>query len=381
MYAKNILRSLLIALTSASMVHHGAAGATDSANTLITDLELRAADKPISENSAWDPKRVIVNLPAFLSTQIPDFEQRLKQAAGTVELVVDRSDNFVLDKNVLKGTDAIIGLCTPPTMQNADRKLLWLHNYFVGMDNCQGLTEEQQEKVIFTNTKRLSGPAIAEHAIAMMMALTKGLPNYMRAQNDSKWDQNLARSSRFGELTGKTMLVVGLGGIGSQIAIRANGLGMRIIATRNSSREGPEYVEYVGLADELHTLAAKADVIVNALPLTEKTTGVFDKAFFSSAKPGAIFLSVGRGKSTVTADLIAALASKQLYGAGLDVTDPEPLPESSALWSMENVIITPHISAVTAQSLERTATLTIENLRRYIAGEAMLNVVNIRDGY
>jgi len=380
MSLKKPVKTLFIAALS-SMAFQVWADAPSPASKLISDLELRAAKEPMSKNRAWNPKRVVVNLPSYFSAQMPTFEERLKEAAGDVELIIDRSDNFLLDKEVLVGADAIIGLCSPPTMKNADGKLLWLHNYFVGMDRCKGLSEEQLEKVVFTNTKRLSGPAIAEHSIAMLMTLSKGFPKYLRAQNEAKWDPNLVRSSQFGELKGKTLLVVGLGGIGTQIALRAHGLGMSVIATRNSSRSGPEYVEYVGLADELLTLAGKADVVVNALPLTEKTTGVFNKQFFASTKPGAIFLSVGRGKSTVTTDLIDALNSKHLYAAGLDVTDPEPLPEDSPLWAMENVIITPHISAVTGQSLERTATLTVENLRRYVAGEALINMVNIKAGY
>ena len=156
---------------------------------------------------------------------------------------------------------------------------------------------------------------------------------------------------------------------------------MRVIATRNSSREGPDFVEYVGLADELHTLATKADVIANALPLTPQTTGIFNKAFFDAVKPGAIFLSVGRGPSTVTADLIAALQSQKLYGAGLDVTDPEPLPSDNPLWHLPNVIITPHVSAAGGDSPQRTMIIAVENLRRYVTGEPLLNVVDMQKGY
>ena len=156
---------------------------------------------------------------------------------------------------------------------------------------------------------------------------------------------------------------------------------MRVIATRNSSRSGPDYVDYVGLADELHELAGRADVVVNALPLTASTTGVFDKAFFDAVKPGAIFLSVGRGRSTVTDDLVAALRDGRLYGAGLDVTDPEPLPEDHTLWTMERVIITPHVSSAGSDSMRRSATIAVENLRRYVAGEPLLNVVDKRLGY
>jgi len=312
---------------------------------------------------------------------IPDYESRLKQAAGDVELVLEKSGQWVLDKETMAGTDAVIGLCIPPTLANADDHLLWLHNYSVGMDRCQGYSERQADEVIFTNNKRLSGPTIAEHTIAMLMSISRGLPAYTASQLQRQWDTSPFTQQRFGEVKGKTMLVVGLGGIGTEIAWRAHGLGMTVIATRNSSRTGPDYVEYVGLSDELHELASKADVVVNALPLTPKTTGIFDKAFFEATKSGAIFLSVGRGKSTVTTDLIAALESGKLYGAGLDVTDPEPLPEDSPLWAMDRVIITPHVSTGGADSVRRMTTIAIENLRRYVAGEPLLNLVDIRKGY
>ncbi len=150
------------------------------------------------------------------------------------------------------------------------------------MDYCKGASEAQLEDIAFTNNKRLSGPAIAEHTIAMLLALTHNLPAYSKAQSEAQWQRALSDGVSFGELKGKTLLVVGLGGIGTEIAWRAHGLGMRVIATRNSSREGPDYVDYVGLSDELHALAGKADVIANALPLTPATTGIFNKAFFDA---------------------------------------------------------------------------------------------------
>jgi phosphoglycerate dehydrogenase-like enzyme len=215
----------------------------------------------------------------------------------------------------------------------------------------------------------------------MLLAISRGLPAYLHSQAENKWDRSRSQQVRFGELKGKTLLVVGLGGIGTEVAWRAHGLGMRITATRNSSRSGPEYVDYVGLADELHKLAGEADVVVNALPLTAGTAGLFDQDFFAAIKPGAIFLSVGRGGSTVTADLLAALEKGTLYGAGLDVTDPEPLPDNSPLWQLPNVIITPHVSAAGIGSARRNAVIAVENLRRYVAGEPLLNLVDMRAGY
>ena len=155
---------------------------------------------------------------------------------------------------------------------------------------------------------------------------------------------------------------------------------MRVVATRRSSRDGPDFVDYVGLSSELHGLAADADFIVNALPLTAETTGIFDKIFFADAKKGSYFISVGRGASVVTDDLIQALESGQLAGAGLDVTDPEPLPTDHRLWQMENVIITPHVAGW-GGSGGRRQVLVKENVRRFIAGDALFNVVDPERGY
>ena len=162
---------------------------------------------------------------------------------------------------------------------------------------------------------------------------------------------------------------------------RAHGLGMRVIATRGSRREGPDYVEYVGLSHEALELARRADVVVNAAPLTATTRGMFNAAFFEAMKPSAYFISVGRGGSTVTADLVAALRQGHIAGAGLDVVDPEPLPEGHELWGMPRVIITPHVAGRSRESLQRISALVAENLRRYVAGEPLLSVVNIQKGY
>ncbi|MEP4149150.1 MAG: D-2-hydroxyacid dehydrogenase [Halioglobus sp.] len=347
---------------------------------IIEELGLRAAAEPIARPAGWAPMKVLVTAPPMLLQITPTYLNQLREVAGNVELVIDDSGAFVPDVKLLEGVDAVIGLCHPGTVASAP-DLRWLHNYFVGMDRCAGLTSEQVSGRTFTNGKRLSGPAIAEHSIAMILSLARGLPAYHRAQVESQWDDSLRQQVRFGELKGKTLLVVGLGGIGTEVAWRAHGLGMKVTAIRNSSRSGPDYVSYVGLSDELMALAADADVVVNALPLTSKTTGLFDEAFFSGIKKGSLFISVGRGKSTDTEALIAALESGRVYGAGLDVTDPEPLPADSALWQMDNVIITPHSSAAGSDSLKRGTIIAVENLRRYVAGEPMLNAVDMAAGY
>ncbi len=358
-----------------------AAGPSPEAEAIIDELGLEASAEPVAKRAGWQPRRIAVAMPFGMRGGEEQYKAALAAVAGDVELVFNEGNPFVFSEDVLRGADAIIGMCLPQVLERADSRLFWLHNYSVGMDRCTGLTPAQRDTVVFTNNQRLSAPAIAEHTIAMLLSLTRNLPAYQRQQAAKEWNRAPAADVTFGELQGQTLLVVGLGGIGTEIARRAHGLGMRVIATRNSSRAGPDFVDHVGLADELLELAAQADVIANALPLTDKTTGIFDKSFFDAVKPGAIFLSVGRGKSTVTPDLVAALRSGRLFGAGLDVTDPEPLPPDSPLWAMDNVIITPHASAAGAESGYRSRVIAVENLRRYVAGEPLLNVVDITRGY
>jgi phosphoglycerate dehydrogenase-like enzyme len=221
---------------------------------------------------------------------------------------------------------------------------------------------------------------IAEHSIGMLLALTRGLTVSIPRQASGIWSTDFG-SQPLVTLQGKTLLVVGLGGIGGEIAKRAQALGMRVIATRGSSRERPPGVDYVGLPDELPQLLGQADVVANALPLTAETRKLFDAKAFARMRPSAYFLNVGRGGTVVTDDLVAALESQRLAGAALDVTDPEPLPKNHPLWHAPNVVITPHNSNTSDLGTETQRRIIAENLRRYLAGEAMLSVVDTARGY
>jgi len=303
----------------------------------------------------------------------------LRSAAPGVELVSVAT--LAEATQAVAGAQALIGFCQQEIFAAAD-SLHWVQVYFAGVERCVVLPGMRTGKLVLSNGQRLSSPTIGDHAIALTYALVRGLDAYHAAQLQGKWEPQAITSTRgFGELSGRTMLVVGLGGIGTQVAQRAHALGMRVLATRGSRREGPDYVEYVGLADEAITLAPQADVVVNAAPLTDSTRGMFNKAFFEAMKPTAYFVSVGRGQSTVTADLIAALQQKQIAGAGLDVTDPEPLPPDHPLWSTPRVIITPHVAAMSAETFARIWALVGENVRRYVAGEPLLSVVDVERGY
>ncbi len=340
----------------------------------LQGLGLREADVASRDLPGWKkPQRILVWAPFG-----PQLLDELKVAAPGVELVA--VGNAEEAAAAVAGSQAVIGICDQSVLANADQ-LHWIQVYFAGVENCVSLPGVQ-EGIVLTNGQRLSSPTIADHAIAMTYALLRGLDIFHGNQAEGNWDRSAASTLRgFGELPGRTMLVLGLGGIGTQVAQRADALGMRVVATRGSRREGPDFVDYGGLSNEAVKLAAEADVVVNALPLTDATKGLIDGAFFAAMKPGAYYINVGRGQTTVTADLLDALNRGQIAGAGLDVTDPEPLPSDHPLWTTPRVIITPHVAATSAETLQRIQSLVAENLRRYVAGEALLSVVDIKRGY
>jgi phosphoglycerate dehydrogenase-like enzyme len=235
--------------------------------------------------------------------------------------------------------------------------------------------------LMMTNMRGIDSPVIAEHAIAIMLALAHGLDRFALHTAQKEWSRTSAARVPMQFLEGKTLLVSGLGGIGTEIARRGAGLGMNVIATRDGGSGKPDFVSYIGQPRELLTLARTADVIVSALPLTPQTTGLYDAKFFAVLKPTAFFINIARGGSVVTADLVAALNSGKLAGAGLDVVDPEPLPPDHPLWNSPRVLMTPHISSASDLPGDARWIIAAENLRRYIAGEKMLSVVDLQRGY
>jgi len=356
-----------------------AAGPDAATAELIQALGLKQSPQASREATYWQkPRRIVLVMEARQRESRPDAVDWLKQVAGDAEFVVAPNRKAAAD--LLDGADVLLGYCTHETL-NKGKQLRYILNYSAGVDRCMSSPLIRERDLLVTNMQRIYGPGIAEHAIAMMYMLTRKLYVYHDRQREQQWDRSAVERTQLWEVQGRTMLVVGLGGIGTQIARRANALGMRVIATRNSSRQGPDFVDYVGLSHELVKLAGQADIVVNATPLTPATTELFDRGFFSRMKPGAYFINVGRGKSVVTDDLIDALNAGHLGGAALDVQDPEPLPTGHPLWSARNLIITPHISAGSDAQMQRFWLLVRENLRRYTRGERMLNEVDIERGY
>jgi phosphoglycerate dehydrogenase-like enzyme len=339
---------------------------------IIQQYGLEEAPTAVSERAGWHkPKRVLVG--GF----IPGLAEALRSASPDVEIITATGADAA---EQAKKVDAVIGLCTPQILA-AGKSIQWVQMLTAGVEQCVGIAAVSERNILVTNMQRIGGPIIAEHVMAMVLAFTRGLDLLIPAQARGEWRREQLPQGRMTVVQGKTMLVVGLGGIGGEVAKRAHALGMRVIATRASGRTGPEYVSYVGLPDELLKLAAGADFVVNAAPLTPQTTGIFDAAFFGTMQPSAYFINIARGRSVVTDALIAALKTGKIAGAGLDVTDPEPLPAQHPLWQAPNVIITPHVASDSDLGAAAQIAVVKENLRRYAAGERMLSVVDVSRGY
>lgn len=340
---------------------------------LVAELGLEESATALSERPGWAPPRKVV-IPAALAERL----EWMRQAAPAVQLLPakDRAEAAALAADA----DAVIGFCTPEVLA-AGRRLRWIQVLSAGVERCVGIPGFAERGIVLTNMQKVAGPVMAEHVIGLMLALTRGLATYLPLQAKGEWSRDAVPESRMWQVEGRTLLVVGLGGIGTEVARRAQALGMKVIAIRSSGRHGPPFVAEVGLPAELHAFAARADVIVNALPLTPETRGVFDRRLFDAAKRGALFINVGRGASVVTDDLLAALRDGRIGGAGLDVTDPEPLPPDHPLWRAPNTIITPHVSAATDAGDEARWLVARENLRRFAAGGKLLSEVDLARGY
>jgi phosphoglycerate dehydrogenase-like enzyme len=369
-----VLTALIVCASwAASPAVRAQAPATATAPTAewIEKLGLQVARQPVRERPGWRPPRIVL-----ISKEMQELLPALQPAAPRAKLI----EVSTAKPSQIAAADATIGVCSAEVLAQA-KQLQWIQWPAAGVDRCVQQPLLHERHLLLTNLQRTMGPSMAEHVLGMMLALSRHFDYFFKEQQQAHWAKEQSTTPQLVDLDGKTVLVVGLGGIGTEVARRTHALGMRVTATRASGRNGPDYVSYVGLPDELLKLASDADFVVNCAPLTPQTTGIFNREFFATVKPGAYFISVGRGRSTVTADLIAALSSGRIAGAGLDVVDPEPLPADSPLWHLANVIITPHVSADTAVSAETRKLVLVENLRRYAAGEPMLSVVDIERGY
>jgi phosphoglycerate dehydrogenase-like enzyme len=261
-------------------------------------------------------------------------------------------------------------------------QLTWVQVPSAGVDHYASAAHLVDEpRIVMTNMRAVHGPAIADHVFSMLLALTRDLPVHLSGRASGTWNDDGSGVLEPITLAGRTLLVIGLGGIGSEVAKRAAGFDMRVLATRRSGSGTAPFVERVAGPDALLELLPEADVVVICVPLTPETDGLFDTAAFAAMKHGAYLVNIARGRVVDTTALVAALQSGRLAGACLDVTEPEPLPADHVLWTLHNVVITPHVAAQSASTSQRRSALFVENLRRFASGEPLLNVVDMSVGY
>ena len=255
--------------------------------------------------------------------------------------------------------------------------LRWIQSTGAGVDRL--LTPELiASDVIVTNAQSLHAMQISEHVLAMMLALARDFQQIFLAQREHVWRPPVFHPFC---LEGQTLGVVGVGGIGAALARKAHHLGMRVIGLRRHPNDPPPYLDELVGPDGLHDLLQRSDHVAMCCPLTPETRGMIGTTELQMMKSNAYIYNIGRGRIIQAAPLLQALKEGWIAGAGLDVTDPEPLPPDSELWDLPNVIITGHTSGTAPHNDDHFHELLDQNLQRFLNGEQLLNVVDKEAGY
>ncbi|MFQ5724155.1 MAG: D-2-hydroxyacid dehydrogenase, partial [Terriglobia bacterium] len=281
----------------------------------------------------------------------------------------------------IRDADILFGFSLKPEQFAAARRLKWIHVLAAGVN--QLMREDiRRSDVVITNSRRVHAVPMAEHTLGLILALARRLPSALRYQVQGKWAQQeiWEEFPRPMEINGRTLVIVGYGAIGREIARRAQACGMQVVGVKRDPARGREHADRVVGTDQLLAALAEADFVVLTLPLTEETNHFFGREQFAAMKKSAFFLNVSRGAVVDAEALVAALHNKTIAGAAIDVAEVEPLEPSSPLWKAPNLFITPHLSAVSERLWHRHAELLFENLERYFAGRELLNVVDKKRG-
>ncbi|MFI5266310.1 MAG: D-2-hydroxyacid dehydrogenase [Chloroflexota bacterium] len=255
-------------------------------------------------------------------------------------------------------------------------RVRWVHLRRAGVSDEMLAAMRENPSVVFTNGRGGRGPAVAEYAVVALLALLKGLPELHARQDRREW----VRDFRMQEAGGKTVAILGLGDVGRNAARLLKAVGMHVIGIRRQPGAVPDVDETYDSA-QLRSLLSRVSALIIAAPYTPDTEGLIGANELALMPEGSFLVNVGRGELVDTEALVAALKSGHLAGAALDVFVDEPLPPSSPLWSMPNVIISPHAASHTPESDDRGLEVFLENLRRFRGGEPLLNVVDAGLGY
>jgi phosphoglycerate dehydrogenase-like enzyme len=329
------------------------------------------------------PMKVLIATPHRLDLWIAPswFGERLTKDFPQLNIFqIENFDNFGSE---LSDTEVVFTFALRPEQLHAAKQLRWIHSPSAAIHQFL-FPEFVASNVILTNARDVHGPVVAEHVIALIFALAKNIPAAVRFQQKHIWGQEIAwrAGQRPREIAGATLGLVGLGSIGRAVANHAAALGMQVIAAREHPESPkPDSVHEVLPSSRLDDLLARSDYVVLAAPVTKATQSMISHPQLAKMRPDACLINVGRGALIDEPALIETLRNHKIAGAALDVFEKEPLPSDSPLWDLENLLITPHTAGMTEKLWERHYTLFSENLRRYLAGQPLLALVDKQSGY
>ena len=327
----------------------------------------------VSAQTAFPAKKVVFTFnPRLTEVDLRD----LRQAAPSLNLVFPTRDKLLAE---LADADAIIGGITREQILAA-KKLQWVQINSAGAENVLAIPELRDRPITLTNMKIVQGVEIADHALALLLGLTRRIDVAVANRATAAWPS----LQEFGpplELNGKTAVIIGVGGIGTQIAVRAKAFGMTVIGVDPRDIPYSPYLDRTVWPDRLDSVLPEADVVFISAPHTPQTERMIGAAQFAKMKRGVLFIAVSRGKIYDGLALADALKSGRVAGAGLDVTDPEPLPPGHPLWTTGRVIITPHIAGRSDGEGPRFHEIYMDNLIRFAKGEQLRHVVDKQKGY
>ena len=303
-----------------------------------------------------------------------DLQQMIQKAADGYTVVFPESEEALKET----GFDAEIfyGFCHERIFQFLP-SLKWIQSSSAGMDNhlYPALRDSQ---VLLTNAAGLYGSHVADQGFALLLGLTRGIQHFVRNQDQKVWGGS---KSPMVEIGGLTIGIIGMGGIGQYMASRAKGFDMYVISVDAYRNDIPNLVDELMSIEQLPDLMCRSDVVMIACPLTDETRGLINAENLDQMKPTAYLINVARGSIVDEAALIDVLQRRKIAGAGLDVTETEPLSEESPLWELDNVILTPHAAGGSQHRPRRTVEFFCQNLKKYFNKESLENLVDKRLGF
>ncbi len=306
----------------------------------------------------------------------PDGDEMAALEAGFPQLQVTSVDMHSYTPGHIKQAQIIVGLPKSEDLKHA-ANLRWLQTPSSGVFQYVDRSLYANEKVLLTNARGTYGKQIADHVIGQMIAFNHHLLRYHDQMKDRRWKRYFPTK----DLWESTMLIIGLGDIGTHLALRAKAHGLRVLAVKRTPGEKPAYVDELGTAEDLDRLLPQADYVVLCAASTNQTEQLLDERRIALLPSHAYLFNVGRGNLLDEEALVHALATKRLAGAGLDVANIEPLPADHVLWTLENVLITPHASGLSPSDPHQVFALFVKNLALFLQGKPMINVVDFSRSY